>query len=217
MPHTACIAGHKAKLDTENTTEHERTIKKCTILHPAPVSISDHLKSPDNLLKLFDTKNLVKKNPKLFKNEFFFPVISSPWFHARLEVEHRHWHADCSNMSSRPAHFRKGQETDHARQVQVPPQVHQATPMRSRSNSAPLLLFSRIRSRRGDRKPRRATGISLCAVSWIVENQLNIFLEKPIVFDNRASVSHACVMASARQLDTHNEKTLFFAGDRRAF
>ena len=81
-------------------------------------------------------------------------------------------------MSSRPAHFRKGQETDHARQVQVPPQVHQATPMRSRSISAPLLLFSRIRSRRGDRKPRRATGISLCAVSWIVENQLNIFLEK---------------------------------------
>ena len=187
MPHTACIAGHKAKLDTENTTEHERTIKICTILHPAPVSISDHQKLPDNLLKLFDTKNLVKIT-KIIQKRIFFPVISSPWYHARLEDENRHCQTDCSNMSSRPAHFRKGQETDHARQVQVPPQVHQATPMRSRSISAPLLLFSRIRSRRGDRKPRRATGISLCAVSWIVENQLNIFLEKPIVFDKRVFV-----------------------------
>ena len=91
-------------------------------------------------------------------------------------------------MSSRPAHFRKGQETHHARQLQAPPQVHQATPMRSRSISAPLLLFSRIRRKRGDRKPRRATGISLCAVLSLVENQVNIFLEKPFVFDKRVFV-----------------------------
>ena len=60
--------------------------------------------------------------------------------------------------------------------------------MHSRSISAPLLLLSRIRRKRGDRKPRRATGISLCAVLWLVENQLNIFLEKPIVFDKRVFV-----------------------------
>ena len=71
MPHTACLAGHKARLDTENTTEHERTIKKCTILHPAPVSISDHQKLPDNLLKLFDTKNLVKITKIIQKRIFF--------------------------------------------------------------------------------------------------------------------------------------------------
>ena len=50
------------------------------------------------------------------------------------------------------------------------------------------VALSRIRRKRGDRKPRRVTGISLCAVSWKVELQVNIFLEKPFVFDKRVFV-----------------------------